>query len=340
MNMNTTELTAGAFKARIMEADRLIGNHDFDLPPGSPLLAYRVDQFIVRPEHWIPGDGSWVVVVRANKGLWFDWRSNNKYNTAVVPSIKGCNPITGLETVGFTLEQYSNCPRHPNIKLNENHFCSECGYTQPVQNFIAAPNYLWWDGFRSDDGKVRQFFFTEDEKRDVATHLIGKENTVPAFGFAFYTKKPEFMTQPTPPIVHRVNDMTYYKSMVKSKSCTNYNKVEMDVMYCDTNNSMMKLSASLGDNNLTNSYAEDLSICHVEKSRGIVAKAKDVSVGAGASIKQSLHKSSDVNTWKDTPDAVMRIYFIFESEFTEYRKHGMKFLEDVVASPLKGIPVG
>jgi hypothetical protein len=51
---------------------------------------------------------------------------------------------------------------------------------------VSYPNTLWWDGFRQPDGSVRQFFFTEDEARDIASLVIGKENTVPAFGFAFY----------------------------------------------------------------------------------------------------------------------------------------------------------
>jgi hypothetical protein len=54
---------------------------------------------------------------------------------------------------------------------------------------VSNPDTLWWDGFFHNDGTVRQFFFTEEVKRDVASIIMGEENTVPAFGFAFYKYK-------------------------------------------------------------------------------------------------------------------------------------------------------
>jgi len=148
------------------------------------------------PENWMKGPGVYVVPVRPNKGLWFDWRENSSRNTAIIPTVKGCNPITGLKTSGFHLEHYEEkCPRH-NVHFEGDRLCPECGYRWPIQNYVTFPNVLWWDTWKSgEDGIGRQFFFTEDEMRDVASHMIGKESTVPAFGFAFYRPK-EFRPEP------------------------------------------------------------------------------------------------------------------------------------------------
>ena len=185
--MKTTMEYKG-FKAEIMEAPRLIGDHVFELPKGEALPVYFADEFINYPENWMKGQGVFVVPVNPDKGLWFNWRMNDELNTAILPTVKGCNPITGLQTSGFHLEQYENkCPKH-GCDFMADRFCPECDFKWPERNYCSmAP--LWWDGFRADDGTVRQFFFTEEELRDVATHMIGKENTVPAFGFAFYTSK-------------------------------------------------------------------------------------------------------------------------------------------------------
>lgn len=369
MNFSTNKLTCGGFSAQIMEADRLVGDSVFGLPPGSPLNAYRVKQFNQHPDHWIDDDdGSWVVVVKPNKGLWFDWRGNDQFNTAVLPSVKGCNPITGIETKGFGLDQYiggsSTCPKHPHIKLNGNRHCSECGYSIPAQNYVSAPNTLWWDGFRNDDGTVRQFFFTEDEMRDVATHLIGEANVVPAFGFAFYKKKPEYVVAPR-------------RQEIRSKGGSFGSASKMSKCFNDVaiSNGGMTLG---GDNHawecFTTNHADGLytavsysapvsmSIRKVDKTqyrdRGMdcmmmsfcddsdqsysdVIATKAVAVGAGAKIDQKLSPDTeDISHWKESPDAVMRIYFVFEEEFAKWRKYGMKCLEDVEQSMLKGLPVG
>jgi hypothetical protein len=114
-----------------------------------------------------------------------------------MPTVKGMNPVTGQKTEGYGLERYENkCPVH-NIDFREGRFCEECNYKWPPQNYVAAPNRLWWDGFRTSDGKVRQFFFTEDLAKSIPENVIGKQNTVPAFGFAFYKTK---QTRGNPPL--------------------------------------------------------------------------------------------------------------------------------------------
>lgn len=205
------------YKAQIMEAQRLVGDQVFGLPPGTPLPVYHSDAFVEWPLGWIKGQGTFLVPVQPNKGLWFNWTMNDANNTAVLPTVKGCNPITGMQTSGFHLERYdTKCPKH-GCDFQGDRYCPECDYKWPFGNYVASPNTLWIDGMvNQKDGSVRQFFFTEEELRDVATHMIGKENTVPAFGFAFYKPKEP---RPSMPNVYRGSGMfatatkfSYYNS--------------------------------------------------------------------------------------------------------------------------------
>ena len=125
-------IECNGFKARIMEADRLTGTQSFALPPGKPLPVYKVSSFKKRPDTWMDVEGSVVVPVKSDKGLWFDWTLNDAENTAILPSVKGCNPLTGQQINGFTLESYKNkCPVH-GIDLDDKLHCSECGFDWPV----------------------------------------------------------------------------------------------------------------------------------------------------------------------------------------------------------------
>ena len=188
MSYESTIMEHKGYKAQVMEAPRLVGDSNFGLPPGQPIDAYPVDVFIKIPENWMKGPGIFVVPVKKNKGLWFNFRQNSEINTAVIMTVKGCNPITGLQTSGFHLEKYEkSCPKHGCDFLAER-FCPECNYKWPDRNFLSG-DPLWWDVWKTSDGIGRQFYFTEDELKDIATHKIGSENTVPAFGFAFYSPK-------------------------------------------------------------------------------------------------------------------------------------------------------
>jgi hypothetical protein len=174
------------FGAKIMRAPKLVDNgRKHRLPPGTPIPTFPVDCLPGCPKEWI-SEGGFVCPVEPDWGIWFDWRENDKMNTAVVPSVKGMNPITGRPMEGPCLEAYEkSCPKH-GVQFAHGRFCNECGYEWPPQNYVTHESRLWWDGFRQPDGSVRQFFFTDDDKRDIASLVIGKQNTVPAFGFVFY----------------------------------------------------------------------------------------------------------------------------------------------------------
>jgi len=202
-------MTQNGFYARLMRAQKLTGSRTHGLPPGQSIPVFPVDAFLDSPKDWVKGAGSYVCPVESEWGLWFDWTMNDCANTAVIPSVKGMNPITGKKIEGLALERYSNkCPIHGKAFVGDSRLCEECGYCWPPQNYVCAPNTLWWDGFRASDGTVRQFFFSKDDEKDIASAVIGKHNTVPAFGFCFY--RPKKMTQAAPSSLYGWGVGTHY----------------------------------------------------------------------------------------------------------------------------------
>lgn len=339
------------FKAQIMEAERLVGDQIHGLPPGTALAVYHSEEFVNYPEQWMKGPGVFVVPVKPNKGLWFDFTDNMKNNTAIVPTVKGCNPITGLQTSGIHLERYdTKCPKH-NVEFKGDRFCTDCGHKWPTQNYIAGPNTLWWDGFRADDGTVRQFFFTEDEMRDVATHMIGKENTVPAFGFAFYTPKEP---RPEPKVEYRgmcdfksyepitwttytTSDYGYYKSLPYGGGGTTTSAVYCNCL-SEASNSIQTYDTSISSTE-TNTKAKLKRLNNVRYRS--IEPVKEVSIGAGAKINQELVADPyALDTWKESPDASMVIYFVFQKKLEELMAGGMVDLVGKKEGMLDGIPVG
>jgi len=183
------EMDHAGFKASLMKAQRLVGEGTHGLPPGDRIPIYPIAALPGSPESWVREAGTYVCPVDSDWGLWFDWTMNNNLNTAVLPSVKGMNPITGQKLDGFGMQMYADkCPIH-DTPFAHGCLCEKCGYEWPPQNYVSHPNTLWFDGFRQPDGSVRQFFFTDEDERDIASAIIGKQNTVPAFGFAFYQSK-------------------------------------------------------------------------------------------------------------------------------------------------------
>ena len=176
------------YKAKIMCAKRLKGDTVFGLPPGNPFNVIPIHCLPACPESWIRESGSYVIPIDTEDAMWFDW-TDNDVNTAIIPSVKGMNPLNGLKLEQLRMEQYRDkCPKH-DISFAHGRYCEKCGHSWTPQNYVSHPNILWLDGWLQPDGSVRQFFFTEDDKRDIASLVIGKENTVPAFGFAFFKTK-------------------------------------------------------------------------------------------------------------------------------------------------------
>jgi hypothetical protein len=343
------------FKAKIMRAQRLTGTGVHGLPPGTGIEVFPVDAFEEPLSHWIKGSGNYVVPVDADWGLWFDFTMNDQMNTAVLLSIKGMNPVTGQRTNGFGLERYQEkCPIHGE-NFKDGLFCEKCNYKWPEQNYIAYPNTLWWDGFRSSDGKVRQFFFTEDLEKSIPELVIGKEDTIPAFGFAFF--KPKITRESIKQIARGFSGSNYYtyssgnigigvesptqKLDIQHIYLSNSSPVccdsfqDQSVNYCSTLGET-KYSNSLGK--LSSFQSSSLKTMSLRSAKRI---NQEVGVGAGAEISQSLTVDPlKVSDWEDEPSSIMRLYFVFVEQFEDIKKKGMKDLTGQKEGFLSGLPVG
>jgi hypothetical protein len=318
------------YSAKIMKSKRLKGEEVFGLPSGESMKVIPLDCLPGCPDEWIKDAGSYIVPVESECGIWFDW-TTNKNDTAIIASIKGINPITGIKIDQLELEQYrEKCPIHKK-PFSHNLFCGSCGYEWPGQNFISWPNALWWDGFRQPDGTVRQFFFTSDEIRDVASALIGKENTVPAFGFAFFRSKNERLTNKS----SRPLSTDYFGSGIWDIINNPFKPTYKDYFYPDHNsNPVWICDNNNGDHMISNTNSDYRlmkadTCCSVSSNQ--LNYINDVSIGAGAKIDQKIEIDTlPLSEWFSEPQALIRLYFVFKDDLdTIIRKGGIKKLESI-----------
>lgn len=359
-------LSCRGFQASLMKAPRLKDKGSaYGLPQGLPILSYPVDALPGSPDSWMRGEGSYVCPVSPDCGLWFDWTSNDPLNTAILPSVKGMNPVTGQKLEGLALDRFlEKCPVHGNT-FKHGLLCEECGYCWPPQSYVCHPNTLWWDGFRQPDGTVRQFFFTADEQRDIATLQIGKQNTVPAFGFAFFETKTKRVPEIRQDFLRSKGKSSkeFYGLSNKQKTyggpcgqsigggssplvdvsgpiwMVPQESKTVDMTYRPNDS----ISCYTGDESSILSV-QTMSSQEVDGEEDLNQQSRqiDVSVGAGAEIRQALVSDPlALSEWKDKPTSVMRLYFVFESEFeTIVRKGGVKDIKGHLAGYLKSMPVG
>ena len=166
------------------------------LPPYKERRAFLVDEYPACPDNWIRSSGrmkSFFIPVQEGAGMWLDFNENqdHEYDVAVVISVQGVNPITGLPCTDTSMEQYADkCPKH-NIEFGPDRHCKKCGFNWPKQNYLCSSSStgdFWLDGFRSIEGVVRQYVLTQEKMKGVASHIIGKDR-VYAIGLTFYLSK-------------------------------------------------------------------------------------------------------------------------------------------------------
>jgi len=335
------EMRLDGFVAKIMFAERLEGKSTHGLPPGRAAEVVQVDCLPGVPESWVRGRGSYVVPVETGTGIWFDWRNGAErdMNTAVVPSVKGMNPLTGMPLDGMYLESYvEKCPKHGTRFKGGGRFCEECGWEWPPQGYITYESTMWWDGFRQPDGTVRQFFFTDEDRRDIASALIGKENTVPAFGFAFYCPK-----NPRTPPPRMTRGVGWKKSFVPHE----VNYVGSSVKYSHRQPDVYSQTVDMGVASFTAQSLAGAQDSDLVRTSSISCSTNEkrsasVSIGAGAKIRQGLMVDSlGLEGWQERPSAVIRLYFCFEEEFRKIvKKGGIKEFNCSSEGMLEGLPVG
>lgn len=135
----------------------------------------------------LPADGT--ILVGVELGAEFSFNFGMAGNGgAVVPSIRGINPLTGIRA---SIEPWTSgrgdfCPADPSHgRLGHNGKCAACGHTWAAANYLVAAPGADLPGWRTGEGEFRKFVATTDMLKDVAT-AVDAASVVPALGFAFY----------------------------------------------------------------------------------------------------------------------------------------------------------
>lgn len=313
------------------------------LPESNPQIVYNVDDYEDCPANWLHGSekaSSYFVAVEEGKGLWLDFNAN-KYldnDVAIVISIQGINPITGQPTRELRLEQYrNNCPKH-NIPFESERFCKECGYKWDAQNYLASictPSpYLWLDGFRTEDGTVRQYVFTKDNKKGVANQIIG-EDRVFAIGIAFYLSKEVKPKQPSASILI-YNYPTWYFPYYYAPYAYPY-PLEKYSYSAPKGISSDNISLISNYNNIDKEGKTSGNICYnsgeifgvsascISSNEPIGRGIDKLEIAAGAKIDQRIYiDSQELDFYRTEPSAMIYINYCNKYELKKILSKGKK----------------
>jgi hypothetical protein len=306
------------------------------LPPYAKQKSFLVDEYPACPKSWLRSEGkttSYFVPVEEGKGLWLDFNKNNdqKYHVAIIISIQGVNPITGLPCNNAQLEQYiESCPKCKE-KFRPERLCKKCGYKWPKQNYIcttATPHgELWLDGFRSAEGIVRQYILTQEKIRGVANNLIG-EDRVYAIGISFFLSKNPKPIKQQPSIVRQIAPSTPYiyditkpwdtigittpldtisNQMYDTNIRYLYPKNDNTNNNVDTNYFSCQCSTN---NSLANKTLKKISnTSHSLLQKNVETQALEV--GAGAKINQFVYDDPEtLNFWRENPESIICINYV------------------------------
>jgi len=300
-------------------SERTIGT----LPPGNARVAFAVDEYKAAPDAWMHGSGkasSYFVPILAEHGMWLDFNANaqHTHDVAVVISVQGVNPLTGRKIDPIRLEQHKeNCPVH-NTPFKQDLFCETCEFKWHPQNYLATnatPHGMFWiDGFRTEDGTIRQWFFTEEEAKGVASQLIGDQRVF-AIGIAFYlSKKPK----PVKTYTGGAGGSTYGTGGQVSFTnyCVNEGGMESLGTVMDCNTGPTDYSGKIAQ-------SQDLAAKPVKsrRTRGgprgqsqgseeIERSLKKLEIGAGAKIQQEIYRDSEnLDYWQDEPAGMIYINY-------------------------------
>jgi hypothetical protein len=148
------------------------------LPPYARTSVYRTRDIPNAPLEWGKSDYEFAVPVANGSGMWLDFNYNtrNSHHVAIMISMQGINALTRenmLTPEGLQMK-----------KLPEQNYLATTGTPSPL---------LWLDGFKSEDGITRQFYFTDDATKGVAAHVLKGQQTH-SFGVLFFRSR-----QPKPP---------------------------------------------------------------------------------------------------------------------------------------------
>lgn len=331
------------------------------LPPYASMETYPVDEYSKCPSNWMHGSdiaSSYFIGIKENYGMWLDFNGcfNHTYDVAIVISVQGVNPITGQKMVGkkaLYLQQYhKKCPIHK-INFKQDRYCEKCGFKWPGQNYLCTTGtrsgLLWLDGFRSSDGKIRQYIFTADEMRGIASQLIGKERVF-AIGIAFYiskNKRPEISQQnnkwdSTYPVMHISNPdmLCNNNSLVPHVTFGGEDHIGfVGFSSMSPSEAFTSTSASL---NAPVSRGRDKPIktAGIEFTKPIFFNpVKQLEIGAGALISQRVYDDpKEIKYWEEKPAGMLYINYCDEETLKKILDGGKR--ADKKDGFMQGLQVG
>lgn len=375
-------MNSNGFYAGFNMPEALISREDKDeelahrLPPYAKRKSFMVDEFPACPSNWMQSEGkltSYFVPVQEKKGMWLDFNKNfeRDYHVAIVVSVQGVNPITGLPCKDAALEQYiESCPKC-NEKFGPNRLCKKCGYKWPKQNYICTTGtpsgQLWLDGFRSAEGVVRQYILTQEKMRGVASNIIG-ESRVFAIGMSFFLSK-----NPKRDYNSRYQD--YIRGSF-NKSCLylNVSSPAPEANACGAASIVDKSTNTVSDwmetpdRNLSticdslssfsntdndcvkSSSSNSRSVKSSNRSKGGGAsagsftsqiKTKKLEVGAGANIDQMVYDDPEtLDFWRTSPESILCVNYCLEEEAAKIITSGRVSVAGHKEGFLKDVLVG
>lgn len=353
------------------------------LPEYAWRKAFLVDDYPACPSNWMRSEGrmaSYFVGVQKDFGMWLDFNKNNKhkYDVAIVVSVQGVNPITGLPCSDPCLEQYiDTCPKCKE-KFGANRYCAKCEVHWPKQNYICTtgqPNgTLWLDGFKAADGVVRQYLFSEETMKGVASNIIGKDR-VYAIGLSFFLSKKQKPVQEVPQARGVSNYMinatlgsssssssysssaSFSKSAKRSKILAKpqfFSPVHTPINW-DINNTSQNGGGTASSNYCAPAGAASAASApdyfeSKNDSEGttqldfLVASevsVKQMEVGAGAKINQKIYDDPEtLDYWREEPESIIVVNYGMEADIKKILDAGKANRKVKEEGFLQGIPVG
>jgi hypothetical protein len=341
------------------------------LPPYAKRKAFLMDKYPACPNNWLESTNtlsSYFVPVQEGKGMWLDFNknANNSHEVAIVVSIQGVNPLTGLPCEDQQLEQYIECCPKCKTEFKPERLCESCGFKYPKQNYICTtgtPNgSLWLDGFRAVNGAVRQYLLTAEKMRGVASNVIGNDRVF-AIGVSYFLSKDKKAAS----ISSRGLSFSGSSSYSSSSSSSSPSSSSSSLGLLDSDSISVNYSApgasGGGWQNRVSNGLDDLKSSsstvgsHKKKrqrstmggqSRKMsqprtvqAVQTKKLEVSAGANIKQLVYDDPEqLDFWRDTPEATICINYCLEDDAAKIIEAGEISLEGHKEGFLQSIPVG
>jgi hypothetical protein len=339
------------------------------LPPYRQIQSELVDDYENCPNSWMKSDSkikSYFVGVEKKHGMWLDFNKcrSHEHDIAILISIQGINPITGLVYEDKLIHHLDNCPKC-NKPFGLNRHCEDCGYQWPKQNYLCTTGTpdgrLWLDGFRTIDGEIRQYVFTDEIIKGVAANIIG-DKRVFAIGISFFKSKEKKKFNP----IYGNGYKFKYKHGKSDWTLTKTGDIPDDVPEITWDDVpgitwISQQDKNTHDINFISSntgVAESAYYCQTSltcdsNARGILRgntksvnfksnltfdEPTQIEIGAGNKINQKIYDDpKDLNYWEEEPIAKICINYCAKELFDEITSSGKRDYNKNKDGFLKGI---